>query len=822
MNALNVLEGKKMKKANKTQKAKSKEVKKLESKYGYFTANGREYVITRPDTPRPWVNVICNGDYGFIESQTGSGFSWVDNSNLSRLTVWNQDLIKDESGKYIYIRDNETKEYWSAAWKPCCPEFDSFEVRHGQGYSVLKSAYKGIAVEKTVFVDVNEPVEVWHIALTNQSQSPRHLSLFSCLEWCLGNAADTHREFQKTFIETEIDHESGAIFGLKRPALVPGFISSGLSETPIQGFHAISNQKPAHYDGDKETFFGRYGGNRMPKAVIDGQLTDTAGKHYDSIAALQADVTLRPGETRSVVFLLGATSSRQRAKKIIAKYKTEGAVWRGLDEVKALWDRLLQATTVETPDDALNFMVNTWLKYQAISARLWARCAYYQSSGGFGFRDQLQDSHIFLPADPKLTKKQILLHAEHQFSDGTVFHWWHQGTSMGAITEMTDDLLWLVFLTIHYIEETADYSILNEKVNFLPDKKTKKVTQASLYVHCFRAIDKVLSRWSKRGLPLIGEGDWNDGMSHVGLKWKGESVWLGHFLYGILNKFAPMCDLKKDGKRGKLYLKRAAALKNAINQHAWDGEWYIRATRDDGRPLGSKKCKEGKIFLNAQTWAVIQGTATPERAKKCIQSADHYLFKKYGPLLFTPAFTVTDPTIGYLSRYAPAVRENGGLYTHAGTWAVQALAMLGKGNRAYEVFKSFNPPNRGLQPDKYYGEPYVTPGNVDGPESPHFGRGAWTWYTGSAAWSFRVVLDYLLGVHAVEAGLEINPAIPKEWKGYKVKRFFRGAEYDIVVKNPNKVSSGVKSIKVNGQKIDGWVIPPQKGKGPHQVTVVLG
>jgi len=811
-----------VKKNVKTNHPATREIRKLESKYGYFTKDGREYVITRPDTPRPWVNVICNGDYGCVESQTGSGFSWIGNSNLSRITIWNQDMIKDGSGKYVYIRDNDSKAFWSTTWKPCCPDFDFFEVRHGQGYSVFKNSYKGIGIEKTIFVDRKEPVEVWHIAVTNQTEATRNISLFSSLEWCLGNAADTHREFQKTFIETEYDSSAGAIFGLKRAALVPGFISSGLSETPTQGFHAIANMKPSHYDGDKESFFGMYGGNRAPRAVVKGKLNDIAGKHFDSMAALQADLILRPGETKSVVFLLGATPSRQRAKKIIQKYRTDGAVWKALDEVKAFWDEILTQTTVQTPDEALNFMVNTWLKYQTISARLWARCAYYQSSGGFGYRDQLQDSHIFLPIQPKLTKKQILLHAEHQFPDGTVLHWWHQGTNIGAITEMTDDLLWLVLLTAHYIDETADFSILDEKANFLPDPKTKKVTKGSIYEHCLRAIDKVFSRWSKRGLPLIGEGDWNDGMSHVGVRWKGESVWLGHFLYGILQKFAPLCERKRDKKRAAYYLNRAKSLKNAINKHAWDGDWYIRATRDDGRPLGSKSCKEGKIFLNAQTWAVINGVASPERAKKCMQSADKYLFKKFGPLLFTPAFTATDSTIGYLSRYAPAVRENGGLYTHAGTWAIQALTMLGEGTRAYEVFNSFNPPVRGLHPERYFGEPYVTPGNVDGPESPHFGRGAWTWYTGSAAWTFRVVLDYMLGVHAVEQGLQINPVIPKSWGSYKVKRFFRGAYYEITVKNPKKVSSGVKSIKVNGKKIEGNIILPQKGKTPHQVSVILG
>ena len=817
-----LLEKQKVRNNAKNRKTSLKEVRKFESKYGYFTEDGREYVITRPDTPRPWVNVISNGDYGLIESQTGSGFSWLDNSNLSRITRWEQDLIKDEWGKYIYIRDNHTEEVWSATWKPCCPKFDSFEVRHGQGYSILKSLYKGIRVGKTIFVDRHEPAEVWNVELTNESDTPRSLSLFSHFEWCLGNAADTHREFQKTFVETEIDRENGILYGWKRPALVPGFISTGLSEKPLQAFHAATNVKPVAYDGDKETFLGMYGDVKLPKSVRAGKLLNTEGKHYDSIAALQVNVELNPGETKKVVFVLGAAANRKKIKQIVEKYEDESAVEKALNEVKALWDEFVNATFIETPDDALNFMTNIWLKYQAISGRIWAKCGYYQSSGGYGFRDQLQDSHVFLPTKPELTKKQIILHAEHQFSDGTVYHWWHQGTSIGAITGSSDDLLWLVFLTIHYIQETADYSILDEKIDFLPDLKTKKVEKASLYIHCLRAIDKVFSRWSKRGLPLIGECDWNDGLSHVGIRWKGESIWLGQFFYGILKQFAPYCERKKEATRAKNYVKRAETLKQAIEKYAWDGEWYIGATKDNGEPLGSKSCKQGKIFLNTQTWAVINNMASPERAKKCMQSAEKYLFREFGPLLLTPAYSVTDPTIGYITRYAPAVRENGGLYTHAGTWAVQAVAMTGDGDKAYKAYCSFNPPLRGLDPDIYYVEPYVTPGNVDGPDSPHFGRGGWTWYTGSAAWSFRIALDYMLGIHAVEEGLQINPAIPKDWKGYNVKRFFRGAIYQMTVKNPKHVSTGVKQIKVNGNKIEGNLVVPQKGKGPHQIEVILG
>lgn len=800
-------------------KTKDKE-KKFESPYGYFTEDGMEFVITRPDTPRPWVNVISNGDYGVIESQTGSGFSWLGNSNLSRITRWEQDLIKDNWGKYLYLRDRESGEFWSGTWKPCMNEFDFFEVRHGLGYSVLTSRFQKIRTEKTIFVDPTDPVEIWRVRLTNEDSRPRRLSVFSYFEWCLGNAADTHREFHKTFIETRFDRAHHVIYGLKRPALVPGHISTGLSESPLEAFHAV-HPKPEAYEGDKEAFFGRYGGNRAPAAVKKGKLSNSEGKWCDSVASLQVDLDLTPGETREVVFLLGACRSRQESAALIQKYAAPDAVEKALQAVKAHWRKFVEASWIETPDEAMNLMTNVWLKYQTLSGRIWARCGYYQSSGGFGFRDQLQDSQIFLTLEPELCKKQILLHAAHQFPDGTVYHWWHPGTGIGAVTQMTDDFLWLVFLTLAYLDEAAEESILNERVKFLPDPKTKEVTEAGLYDHCLRAIDKVFSRWSPRGLPLIGEGDWNDGLSHAGVRWKGESIWLGQFLYGILKRFNPYVK-KRDPKRSEDYEKRAEALKEAINRHGWDGEWYLGATRDDGRPLGSKTSSEGKIFLNAQTWAVISGVATPERAQTCMASAEKLLYKKYGPLLLTPAYTVTDPGIGYITRYAPALRENGGVYTHAVNWAVQAECILRNGEKAHQVYQSYSPPLRGLEPERYFVEPYVTPGNVDGPESPHEGRGGWTWYTGSAQWCYTVAMNWILGVRPVQEGLLIDPVIPKSWPGFRMRRKFRGAVYEIEVKNPSGANEGVKAVRVDGKPHASNVIPAFGDGLTHKVEIILG
>lgn len=796
--------------------------RKFASKYGYFTADGREFVITRPDTPRPWVNVISNGDYGLIETQTGSGFSWLGNSNLSRITRWDQDLVRDNWGKYIYLRDRDNGDYWSGTWKPCMPRYDFFEVRHGQGYSILTSKTNGIRFEKTVFVDVEDPVEVWKVELKNETSKKRRLSLFTYFDWCLGNWSDTHREFHKTFIETWIDKQNGCIHGLKRAPLVPGFISTGMTEKPLQGFHSAS-PKPVAYDGDKEAFLGRYGELYAPAAVVEGSCRNSEGKWGDASASLQVNVDLDPKESKTVVFTLGSAKNREAAARLIKKYADPKVADRELNKVKALWDSFVHATEIETPDEAMNFMTNAWMKYQAISARIWAKCAYYQSSGGYGFRDQLQDCQIFFATRPELAKKQILLHAEQQFPDGTVYHWWHPGTNIGAITNCSDDLLWLDFITLNYLDETEDETILDADVNFLPDPKdpAKKVTSGPLYDHLLRSIDKALTRFSPRGLPLIGECDWNDGLSHVGIKWKGETIWLGHFLYGILTRIAPIMKKRGDQSKAKEYLHRAEALKEAINKHGWDGAWYLGATRDDGRPLGSKSCETGKIFLNCQTWAVITGTADPERAKTVMSAAAKWLYKKHGPLLLTPGYNKTDPTIGYITRYAPSVRENGGLYTHAGTWAIQAEAMLRNGEQAYQLYKSFNPALRGMDPDLYYCEPYVTPGNVDGPDSPNNGRGGWTWYTGSAAWYMVVVLNWILGIRPTTKGLIVDPVLPKNWPGYKMRRLFRGTTYVIDVKNGPQ-GHGVKEIKLDGKKLPGNLIPDIRDGQIHRVEVALG
>jgi cellobiose phosphorylase len=792
------------------------------NKFGGFSSDGNEYIIRNPRTPRPWINVISNGDYGVVVSQSGSGYSWRTHAQLNRITRWEQDLVKDEWGKYLFIRDRESKDVWSAGWKPACEEFDRYECRHGIGYTIIESENHGIESELLVFVPNDEPLELWKLSLTNTTRRKRSLSVYSYFEWCLGAAPDWHREFHKSFAETRYSVGDQAILATKRLWEVPTENGHWNTVWPYTAFHS-SNLKPHSFDTDKESVLGMYGNQRLPKAIVEGKLGKNLGKWVDPVACLRVEVSLSPGETKTVVFTLGAADTEEQAHSLIQKYRDVASVDQSLQNVHDRWKAILGTTTIHTPDPAMDAMMNTWLKYQAISGRMWARTAYYQTGGAYGFRDQLQDSHVFLPIDSRRTKDQILLHARHQFKDGTVYHWWHPISEIGHVTPISDNLLWLPFVVKSYLDETADFGILDAEERFIDD-----VSARPLYDHCMLAIDKALERRSRRGLPLIGAGDWNDGLSAVGLGMKGESIWLGHFLHKILNDFQVIARLRGDDERSKRYADESSRLKQALNEHGWDGQWYSRATKDSGEKIGSSVNKEGRIFLNAQTWSVISGVANEDRANTVMDIVEKRLEFKAGPVLLTPAYCTPDEKIGYLTRYAPGARENGGVYTHAAAWTVIAEAMLKRGEAAYRIFSKLNPINRGLKPEEYWAEPYVTAGNSDGPDSPYYGRGGWTWYTGSAAWLFKVGLEWILGIRPSVEGLIVDPCIPKKWNGYEVKRKFRGSVYHIKVANPSHVGSGVKEVLVDGKphstgpKHPCVVLPVFPAGSQHTIQVTLG
>ncbi len=778
-------------------------MEKFSTKYGHFSSDGNEYVITNFKTPKPWVNVITNGKYGLVISQTGGGFSWDTHSEFNRLNRWHQDLVQDNWGKYFYIKDNQTGEVWSPTWMPVKTDLNFYQVIYGFGYSRFISEYNGIKVTLTVFVPMDENIEIWDFEIENKTRSNRSLSIYTYFEWCLGSSSDHHREFHKTFLETHFDPKLNCMTATKRLWEIPlGDRGHWNIEYPYLGFISCSN-KITDYDGDKDTFIGQYGTIQTPKGISEKHLSKKLGKWNDSVAAVKTDVHLKQNENKTINFFIGIKEDKNSIASTLKKFSTAKSIKQALTDVKLFWQKMFDTLVIETPDAGMNSLVNKWLRYQAIAGRLWGRTAYYQQSGAFGFRDQLQDSLVFLPIDPKKTLDQIKLHARHQFEDGTVLHWWHPISETGLPTKMTDDLLWLPFIITQYLDETADYKILSIKEPYY-DNKNKKDT---LYDHSIAAIEKVLTRMSKRGLTLIGAGDWNDGLSAVGLEFKGESIWLTEFFYLILKRFAEIAKSSGRTNHYNRYSQKAKQLKKSFDKYAWDGEWFWRATKDDGKKIGSKSSPEGKIYLNAQTWSVISGIADPLKQKKAMNSVSKHLLKKNGCLLLSPAYTKPDKMIGYLSRYAPGRRENGGVYTHAATWAIWAYALLKNGEEAFKSYKNLSPIYNGMEPDKYVAEPYVTPGNIDGPISPNYGMGGWTWYTGSANWFQKVIVDWILGVRATQNGLLIDPCVPENWKEFSVKRLFRNTQYKInFYKRRDKTKDQVKII-ADGTIIHGNLLP---------------
>lgn len=753
----------------------------LKNKYGHFSDGGASYTITDWRTPRPWINVISNGRWGVTVSQAGGGYSWLEHSMLNRITRWQQDTVGDHCGKFLLLRDNDTGRSWSITPQPLKQTFQKYKCVHGMGYTVFNTKAFGIEAEWTIFVPQGMDCEVWTLKLKNVSGKKRNISLLSYLELLLGVFPDWHREFHNLFVKTRFDKKTNAVLA-----------DSNLWTAPLPGdagwnkgwpFTCVfaSSAKPSSCTCDKEEIFGAY--NSWHDARIlkqGGSLSGRVGMGFEPVVAMKFDVTLAAGASKEINFMLGALKHETFKKDYPAYMKALKKPAALLKETKDHWQEICGRFKVKTPEPAVDALINYWLKYQTISCRMLGRTAYYQCGGAFGFRDQLQDSQIFLPLDPARTKAQIKMHAAHQKKDGTVHHWWHPISEEGRFTDISDDLLWLPFVVAGYLHETADHALLNEKAPYYDGGS------GTIYEHCLASIERVLKRMSPRGLTLMGEGDWNDGLNGVGVKWKGESVWLAQFFVTVLNSFVEICaGTDKSPARSARYAHEAQKLKKALMRHAFDGKWFMLATKDNGEVLGVRSCKQGKIHLNAQTWAVISGVVEGKQAKKLLGVTEDWLYRDYGVLLFTPAYSVVDKNIGYLTRYAPGIRENGGVYTHAATWAIWAQALAGNTAKVYETVARLCPPLLSEKdPDKYKGEPYVTPGNIEGPESIHEGKGAWTWYSGSSAWLFKCITERLLGVRVENGRLVVDPRLPAHWKGFTMERLVRGRKVRISVSKP--------------------------------------
>lgn len=783
------------------------------SRYGYFSADRTEYCITQPSLPRPWVNIIAGPRLGLAVSQSGSGFTWIDNSQLAVITRWQQDLIRDTSGKFLYVRDPDSGSMWSLSPAPAWAPHDRYLCRHGLGYTTFETECAGIAARWTLFCHPLETAELWRVELANLTDRPRRLEICAYLEWNCGVAPSPRREFTKLFLETSFDPGRGAVFARNRIWEVPSpRYGHWNTEFPYVAALAGTEQVSAA-QGDKGAFLGRYGYLRSPQALQESEWTPAFGRHEDPIAALRSVVELQPGARRDLGYVLAVASSHAEAEGLLERLTKVEVMDAALEETISAWNARLAAHRMETPEPSLDGLVNDWVRYQAISSRLWGRCGYYQQSGAYGFRDQLQDSQVWLTIDPARCRDQINLHAAHQFVDGSVYHWWHPLTEQGHVTRMTDDLLWLAFVTVNYLKETGDIGILDDVTPFLDDPEPKPLRD-----HAHRAFERVFARTSPRGLPYIGAGDWNDGLSAVGLEERGESVWLGHFLAGLLADWVEILRQTGEIDLAEEYTQRRKALVEAINRHGWDGEWYIRATLDDGSTLGSAANRVAKIFLNAQTWAILADVASPARAVRCMAAVREHLTSPAGALLLAPAFDQPVPEIGYITRYAPGLRENGGVYTHAATWAIAAACKVRDHELAGMLLTAINPALK--DPERYWAEPYVLPGNVDGPDSPHHGRAGWTWYTGSAAWLHRVVSEWILGVRPEWGGLRIDPCLPPGWAGAGMLRPYRGCTYEVRIERSDALPEGAPEVTLDGERLkDNLIAPPCKAGAHHHVHV---
>ncbi|WP_353154834.1 glucoamylase family protein [Herminiimonas fonticola] len=793
---------------------------------GGFSQDGREYVILLGQdqvTPAPWINVIANPVFGFTVSERGAGYTWSLNSRENKLTPWSNDPVSDSSGEAFYLRDEESGALWSPTMSPIRVPNATYTTRHGQGYSRFELVCSGIASDLLQFVSWEDPVKICRLRLKNVSRNPRRLSLTSYVEWVLGAA----RTENAPFIVTERDAESGAMF-----AHNPWNIEFGQRVAFID----LCGRQTA-WTGDRKEFIGRNGNLHNPAGLMRGSvLSNRVGAGFDPCGTLQTVLEIPVGSEVEVVFLMGQADTNEAARELVQRYRTAD-IDTVFETSQRNWHKILHTIQVETPDRSMDYLLNGWLLYQTLSCRFWARTAFYQAGGAYGFRDQLQDTQALAMVAPQLARDQILRAASRQFPEGDVQHWWHPPSGRGVRTHISDDLIWLPYCAAHYVEVTGDDQIYDEMISFLegdllPLEKEDNYFEAkisdekaSVYEHCARTLDHSLQT-GRHGLPLMGGGDWNDGMNRVGHEGKGESVWLAWFLYATLLRFAPVAEARNDYVRATAWRKHAEKLKAACEKHAWDGAWYRRAYFDDGTPLGSASNAECRIDSIAQSWSVISGAGEPRRAQRAMESVEQYLIRPGDDLilLFTPPFDRTPLDPGYIKGYLPGVRENGGQYTHAAVWSLIAYSMMGKGSQAHDLFKMINPANRSSTRTgmaAYKVEPYAVAADIYA-ESPHVRRGGWTWYTGAAGWLYRAGVEFILGLRIKADRLSLEPCLPPEWRNAKLRYRYGTSTYNITLQNPQGISKGVLRVELDGVVVPDQVVIMRDDGATHTVTVVMG
>lgn len=784
----------------------------LDHRYGYFDWDRREFVITDIATPRPWAHVMSNDSYGVVLSHLGGGFCWVENCQLQRLTRWDQDLTLDTHGRFLYVVNRQDRsQIWSTTYRPTDVEADHEIVRYGLGYAVFERLVGSIFTRHSLHVDPEQNVEYWIVEIENRGDAAAELALCSSLDWQLGRNTDWHREFHRLFIETQ--NEQSTILAWKHPGLHEH--SFEVDELPYVAFHAVAGARPSAFYRSRTEFFGPLGSAQTPYALMKGHGLEGSDRWDDPMAGIQVDVNLGPGETRVVCYTIGAEPTAAEAQAAATRGTVEEAV-KSRQRAIDCWEDALRLGRIQTPDPLINGLTNDWFRYQTIAGRLMARAAYYQQGGAYGYRDQLQDSLALLDCDPQRTLLQLERHAEAMYEDGGVRHWWHPGFPIHIASKHSDTCLWLAYGLLAYLDETNDLACLDKELRFLNRKTEDFGASGTLRDHAERGIALALSRRSERGLPLIGSGDWNDGLSHAGLLGKGESVWLAMFLFEILQRWARLVEDLGDRELAAKYVSEAENLRQAVEAHGWDGDWYLAGYRDTGEPFGSHQNRYGQLFLNPQTWAVLTGIGSPERVASAMSHVDDRLLQPYGALLLAPAYREVDPTIGYITRYAPGLRENGGVYSHASTWAVLAKAKLGRLDEALGIYRAMLPAKDEERAERYAAEPYVMPGNVDGPDSPYEARAGWTWYTGSSAWMVRVAKEALLGVQVTRAGVTLGDCV-SEFEEWSYQRAFGSGVLTI-----RSTGSGpIRSVRLNGE-VKATFIPREVLTHGGEIEIVRG
>ncbi|MAT69055.1 MAG: glycosyl transferase [Planctomycetaceae bacterium] len=826
-----------------SESADEQEPLQFDNGLGGFSADGCEYVLRlRPDAtgklvlpPLPWTNIVANEQAGFIATETGAGYTWTANSRENRLTPWHNDPVLDPHGEAIYVRNRATQRYWSPTPGPVASPTEH-EVRHGFGYTRYRHASEQLQHDTVAFVPRGDAVKITRVQLANLADEEQELELFAYAELALGDGSSE----VAAGADAWFDEASLAVFARNARRELGHRIAFLAVVTSANGDAA--GQEISH-TCDPAEFLGPLGDLATPHAVAQsGRLSGSPSLENAACAALQTELRVAAASSAAAVILLGEADSEQEARDIIARYSDLATVGAALEEVTAAWRQRLARVQIETPSKPLDLMINGWLPYQNLSCRMWARSAYYQAGGAYGFRDQLQDAAAQVYHWPALTREQILRNASHQFVEGDVLHWWHPPHSRGLRTRFADDLLWLPLAAAEYCATTGDDQLWDERTPYLagpqlePGEDERFLApedagvDGSVYEHCCRAIDRSLAV-GPHGLPLMGCGDWNDGMNRIG-HGGGESVWMGFFLSTVLQRFTPVCEDRGDFARARQYRTHLAALAEALNDAGWDGSWYRRAFFADGAPVGSIASEECQIDALAQAWAVLSGVAPADRAASAVQAVEEKLVSpEHGLIkLLAPPFDKSAHDPGYIRGYVPGVRENGGQYTHGVLWYIRALAEMGRGTRAAELLQMLTPVAHGDSPEavaRYQAEPYVIAADVYG-VAPHEGRAGWTWYTGSAGWMFRVAVESILGLRIERnATLVLNPSISAAWPTCRLtyRPDDRGTQYEVTIENPHGREHGVARAWVDGEAasvVDGVARVPlvQDGR-PHDVRVQL-